>query len=143
MKNCHGYIDVDDNHLEGFTDVIFDNSFNPHINLPTRITVTSATCIDRIWSNVYESDIVCGIISETIADHMITFQCSDIDMNTSSPSELKKTFTKVDYDRLPPLLRNIDTEGILFCSYIDQAYSKLEQCVCEELYFIVYTKIKF
>ena len=62
---------------------------------------------------------------------MVPFQCSGIDINTSSPSELKKTFTKVDYDQLPPLLRNIDTEDILSCSDINQAYSKLEKGVSE------------
>ena len=29
------------------------------------------------------------------------------------------------------LLRNIDAEGILSCSDIDKAYSKLEKCVSE------------
>ena len=77
---------------------MFDNSFYPHINQPTRITATSATCIDHIWSNVFDRDVVCGIISETIADHMITFQCSDIEIDKPSSSESLKAFRKIDYD---------------------------------------------
>ena len=52
----YNLIDIDDNHVDSFTSVMFDNSFYPHINQPTRITATSATCIDHIWSNVFDRD---------------------------------------------------------------------------------------
>ena len=81
----YNLIDIDDNHVDNFTSVMFDNSFYPHINQPTRITATSATCIDHIWSNVFDRDVVCGIISETIADHTITFQYSDINYDQLQP----------------------------------------------------------
>ena len=42
-------IEVSDKYTESFTDIMFDNSFYPHINIPTRITATSATCIDHIY----------------------------------------------------------------------------------------------
>ena len=124
-------IEVSDKHTESFTDIMFDNSFYPHINIPTRITATSATCIDHIWSNVYDSDIVCGVIPETIADHMITFQCSDILISKSHSSPTAKTFTKTDYDMVVPLLNSIDTEDIMNCNDLESAYSKLENRVSE------------
>ena len=79
----HNLIDTEDSNTTLFSDIMFEHCFYPHINLPTRITTTSATCIDHIWSNIYNCDVVSGIFSETIADHMINFQCSDI--NISKP----------------------------------------------------------
>ena len=90
--------------MMSFSDIMFENYFYPHINLPTRITGTSATCIDHIWSNIFNGDVVCGIISETIADHMITFQCSDFNVTQpQDPSQIKK-FPKIDYEKLATAL---------------------------------------
>ena len=109
----YNLIDVDHPNTCVFTDVMFDNSFYPHINLPTRITPTSATCIDHIWSNVYDCDVHAGIISETIADHLITFQCADITIPSTSSSENKKSYKKIDFEELPLRLSAIKTDDIL------------------------------
>ena len=69
-------IDLDNKNISDFADVMFDHLFFSHINKPTRITRTSATCIDHIWSNIHDRNIFSGIITEKIADHMTTFQFS-------------------------------------------------------------------
>ncbi len=119
-------LDIDNTNTGNFTDTLFDYTFYPHINLPTRITGTSATCIDHIWSNVYDYDVASGVISETIADHMITFQCSDIDILLSKKDSKSKSFRKTDYTMLESELKNIDTNDILNCNNLDVAYEKLE-----------------
>ena len=125
--------DVDDSHMSSFTEVMFDNLFFPHINLPTRITGTSATCIDHIWSNIFDSDVVCGIISETIADHMITFQCSDFNLTQSNNSAQDRKYSKIDYKKLTLKLNDIETRDILQCNDLDTAYMKLEQRVSDSI----------
>ena len=115
--------------MTSFAEVMFENSFYPHINLPTRITGTSATCIDHIWSNILDRDVVCGIISETIADHMITFQCSDFNLTEPKDPSHDLKPTKIDYEKLSTALRDVDTKDIMTCNDLDAAYSKLEDCV--------------
>ena len=56
-----------------FLDMMTSNGFLPHIVHPTRITDTSATLIDNIFSNTYFSDSVSGNILIELADHLSQF----------------------------------------------------------------------
>ena len=112
---------------------MFDNSFYPHINMPTRIAGSSATCIDHIWSNVYHADVISGILTEMISDHMITFQCTDIELSSLTKSETSQTFTKIDFNKLPSLLNNIRTDDILSCEDLDHAYRLLEGRITDSI----------
>ena len=123
--------DINDTHMTSFTEIMFENSFYPHINLPTRITGTSATCIDHIWSNVFNCDVICGIISETIADHMITFQCSDFNLTEHKVPPQDRIQSKIDYTKLASALNDIPTDDIISCNELDAAYLKLEERVSE------------
>ena len=100
-------VQIDDTNLGLLCDAMFEHSYYPHINLPTRITGSSATCIDHIWSNLFDTDVVSGVISETIADHMVTFQCSDIDVSLVDSKNNNKSYKKTDFDKLSSLLTKI------------------------------------
>ena len=127
-------VDVDDNHTNLFTDLMFHHSFYPHINKPTRLTNTSATCIDQLWSNIYNFDVVSGIISETIADHLITFQYSEIDISKNPSSSMAhQGYEKIEYDKLQPCFSNIKTDDIMSCNDVNEAYSNFESRVCEAI----------
>ena len=39
---------------DNFVDTMYDHSFYPIINKPTRITRNSSTCIDHIWTNIHD-----------------------------------------------------------------------------------------
>ena len=83
-------IDTDDTNVSDFKENMFDNSFYSLINKPTRITDRSATCIDHIWSNVFDENILSGIITEVIAYHMATFQSCNICFNKINGGKNKK-----------------------------------------------------
>ena len=112
-------VDIDDNHTNLFTDIMFNHTFYPHINKPTRLTKTSATCIDHIWSNIYDTDIVGGIISETVADHLIPFLYTDINICNSPSSTARPGYEKIEYDKLGEHFLKIKTEDIMSCNDID------------------------
>ena len=64
----------DKNEIEHFYNIISSNLLVPHITIPTRITPTSKTLIDNIFSN--NLDFVrakSGNITITISDHMPQF----------------------------------------------------------------------
>ena len=59
------------NHL---IDNICSRGFVPSITKPTRVTWTSATLIDHIFTNNIHSKSVSGIIVTDVADHFGVFQ---------------------------------------------------------------------
>lgn len=124
---------IEDNNTIAFSDILFDFSFYPHINMPTRIAGSSATCIDHIWSNVYETDVVSGIITDMIADHMITFQCTDINLVPKDHLNKDLYFSKIDFEKLPSLFNEIKIDDILHSNDPDEAYKILETRITESI----------
>ena len=61
------------NQANEFLDSLGSNSFIPLILQPTRITSHSNTLIDNIFSNVIDPDIISGILTATISDHLPQF----------------------------------------------------------------------
>lgn len=49
-------------------DCLFSFNFHPLITLPTRVTDNTATCIDHIWSNTYNTH-MSGIFKTDVTDH--------------------------------------------------------------------------
>jgi len=84
-----------------FFDMMISISLLPSITFPTRITRTTATIIDNIFSNCLEETVLSGIISnKSISDHQIIFSCFDnlINMKKQSKTSIIKRIT--DYDSL-------------------------------------------
>ena len=55
--------------LEGFT----SGGFYPLISLPTRLTDTTATLIDNIWTNNVRSKMGSGLVTVRVSDHLPIF----------------------------------------------------------------------
>ena len=121
-------IDTNDTNIASFKENMFDYSFYSLINKPTRITDKTATCIDHIWSNVFDDRIVSGIITEMIADHMVTFQGCNIGFRqTTAKKERAITEVKrINYKKLESALDQTDIDNILNCSDVDIAYGSLQ-----------------
>ena len=63
------------------------NSLLPIITYPTKITRTSATLIDNIYSNSFRGVVNSGIISnKSTSDHQLIFSCFDSIINLKSQS---------------------------------------------------------
>ena len=56
-----------------FLNSLASNSFIPLILQPTKITSHSNTLTDNIFSNVIDTDIICGNLTATISDHLPQF----------------------------------------------------------------------
>ena len=57
-------------HTSDYLNCIFSHHFFPTINRPTRISATSATLIDNIITNVYQSQLVPSILYADVSDHL-------------------------------------------------------------------------
>ena len=71
-------LDLSDKQTEQFTDTMFNYNFYPLINKPTRITDSSSSAIDHIWTNLSNTSIKSGIIAHCVADHLTVIQVSII-----------------------------------------------------------------
>lgn len=84
-----------DNEIKDLINLMQSYSLFPLTTLPTRVTATSATLIDHIWSTFVENNIGNFVIKTDITDHfpvVSSFNCS----STPSPPTFitKRTFTQ-------------------------------------------------
>ena len=72
-----------DNNVCDFTNLLYAHLFFPTITKPIRITKTSASVIDHIWTNGLHNYQTSGIIYSVLSDHFPVFTTLKIlDTNT-------------------------------------------------------------
>ena len=90
-----------------FFDMLTANSLLPNITCPTRMTQTSATLIDNIFSNSLGDIVFSGIIAnKSISDHQIIFSSFDSLTSLKLPMNAPTTSKFIDYDALKMEIKN-------------------------------------
>ena len=89
------------NHCQEFYNTMASNGYLPHITIPTRITDSTMTIIDNIYTNTFTNNILSGNILAKIADHQPQFisilrKKPDL-KNTKIFKRDYKNFNKVSY----------------------------------------------
>ena len=77
---------------------------------------------------MHDDTIVSGIITAMIADHMITFQSSNLEFKhiENNVSE-KRTAQKINFGKFKDALKETDVDIIMKCGDIDTAYGFLQK----------------
>ena len=113
---------------DDFVDIMYDHSFYPIINKPTRITQSSSTCIDHIWTNIHDKNI--GLSSATIthkiADHLPAIQSTKI-TNIETALPYTRNFSKRNCTLFNEALSDIDPSDILHHTSADNAMDSFMQ----------------
>ena len=125
-------LDLDSQAEDLFKDEMFSHYFYPVINHPTRITDTSATCIDHIWTNVRDRPITSGIFTDKIADHLPTFQVSDIG-DISEKNETNAFLTPRDLDKITTILSKIDINHAISNMRLDESVEIITDCIFQAI----------
>ena len=73
-----------------YLDSLFANVFVPLISKPTRVTTSSATLIDHMYTNDITSSHHSAIIINDVADQFGTFCIFQGKLKKSKPSKIKK-----------------------------------------------------
>ena len=89
-----------------FLSTMYTNGLRPLITKPTRVTHSSHTCIDNIFTNVVDNPIVPGILFSDISDHLPIFNLtkslhtldSHCSKKTSASSLKNINFTDLSHD---------------------------------------------
>ena len=79
-------------HVSDFTEVMLNHNFCFMRNKSTRVTDTSATVLDHIWTNAYTDHIKSGIILHSSSDHLPVFMCADKSKVVTSSNILTRNF---------------------------------------------------
>ena len=124
----------DDPNITNYFDIITSNLFIPHIIYPTRITPTSKTLIDNIFSNLTNfDDAISGNLTISISDHLAQFLIISKKTKTQhlKSNIYKSDYKKFDRENFLSELLNIDWTDI----------TKIQNKDCNESLNIILTKI--
>ena len=102
--------------IDDFVNIMYNKSFRPLIDKPTRIRKKSVTLIDNILTNVVTKDIHSGIFYSEITDHLPIFQIANLSI---SPCHRPSSFFHVR--KMDPL--NLSSFQSIFSCDVDEAYN--------------------
>ena len=115
--------------IDDFINVIYNNSFQPVIDKPTRISKSSITLIDNIFTNVCSSLFQPGIFYSDITDHLPIFLMTTnlkYEMNNDHAANLNNNYYRKINDctinTFKEDLSITDWSEILSISSTDNAY---------------------
>lgn len=131
-----------------FVDTMFSYSLLPVINKPTRITNSSASLIDNIFSNsISDSNLLNGILCTGISDHLPIF-CIDMDSGTDKEVQYikKRLFTEANKSKFIECLNAIDWNSIILIENCQEAFTKFHEKIIwcfNESFPYVYVKLGY
>ena len=77
-----------------FYNLMTSSGFLPQITQPTRITETTMTIIDNIYTNTFASNIYSGNLLLEIADHLAQFVCTETKIINKNTKDIFKRVYK-------------------------------------------------
>ena len=96
----------------------------PLIDKPTRITDSSTTLIDNIFTNELRYNLNCGILFNDITDHLLIFALCEYNISRCNVNEFQY-IRKINEDTLASFsdeLSQQSWENVLNTNYVNQAY---------------------
>ena len=103
-------------------------NFLPSINHPTRISHSSSTIIDNIFTNSADSDITCGNILLQIPDHLPQFLIlKEAKMHHKTKTSFKHYYSSFNMDSFITDFTNMDITYIEADTNVDNKYQKFFQ----------------
>lgn len=116
-----------DNATKNFYNMTFQNNLIPLITRPTRVTQSSATSIDQIFTNsIFECETKSGIFKTDISDHFLTFalikQVVDCEMNEKIEIQ-KRDFRAQNIAQFKEKLKRINWNDVINSSTANHAYN--------------------
>ena len=112
---------------QSFIDLLTSHSFLPLIEKPTRITDTSATLIDNIWSNILPSP-ESGVLLSDISDHLPIFTFiqspnSNAEFSHKNNVSFTRNFSNVNLQNVIANLHLFDWTDVFCCNNSETAYN--------------------
>ena len=125
-------LDLSNQYVNDYKDIMFEYSMFSLINRPTRITNTSATCIDHIWTNIYQNDYKSLILCDLIADHLPTMVVSSWGYTVTDNPTNKTKLREKELLTMKTLLENENFDGIANLDmnvYLEKLMQKIDNVI--------------
>ena len=118
MKNLHNLLSNINKQSEPFLNTMFSHYFHPRIDRPTRITDSSATLIDNIFTNTHSNLISSGIWLADISDHLPIFMtfpyyCNNVKKQTLPSFVYKRQYTSENILQFKTRLSMVDWSDVM------------------------------
>lgn len=115
----------EDENIQDLINLMYSYSLVPFTTLPTRVTATSATLIDHIWSTYVENNVGNYIIKTDITDHFPVASLFRCDVAPSPPTFIRKrTITPEALDIFSTALSQIDWSDVTNCTCPNSSYNQ-------------------
>ena len=114
-----------DAHVCQLLNLFYSYYYYPTITKPTRVTPTTATLIDHIWTNNMENYETSGIIYTTISDHFPIFSSFSLSSCGIDPifiSVFKRKFTNESICNFKEQLGNYDWKSEIIGNDVNEEY---------------------
>ncbi len=116
-------------HTSDFLNTMFLSSFIPLINHPTRVTESSATLIDNIFTNCHDTpEIINGILLTDISDHFsifsVIYDCNGILDTQQLTPQYRHLINETTMSNFKLKLQQIDWGNVFECTDAQTAYQK-------------------
>lgn len=114
-----------------FINLMTSNSLYPLISKPTRITNSSATLIDNIFTNNLEYNMVSGIFYVDLSDHLPVFQITNLKLITN-PLPQKKQIQLINRSTINAFrskLAAIDWPFLQNANSVNDCYDAFSDCL--------------
>ena len=115
-----------------FIDLIYSYGVFPLISKPTRVTKTSATLIDHILTNNFDTNShhKQGILCSSISDHYSVFHIARNTQESASenslPLVLRRNITQRNIQRFISEIRNISWQDVMDLNDVQTAYGRFQ-----------------
>ena len=114
-----------------FVNLLTSNSFFPLISKPTRITSSTATLIDNIFTNNLEFNMASGILYSDLSDHFPIFQITQIKLISDSTPKKKyiRQINSYSTSQFLSKLKNIDWTFLYDLNSVNDFYDRFANCI--------------
>ena len=127
-------LDQNDSSTEALTDIMFNNKFYPLINCPTRISNTSASILDHIWTNITCTNIKSGILGHNVSDHFPVLQVSELGKVKTNNSASSLSINPNNLNKFRSFLETADFSNVVICSDPDHAYYNFQNTLMKNFH---------
>ena len=97
-------------HKNKFLNLMYSYAFHPCINIPTRLTATSATLIDNIFTNVLSKS-NSGILYHDVSDHLPIFTITSRSISKARIKPIENSFRKESTENVKALIDDLLKES--------------------------------
>jgi hypothetical protein len=116
-------LNTSNSYVSDCVDTFFEFGLYPLINIPTRITESTASVLDHLWTNIMSMPLKSGVIANPVADHLPVYLNLGIKNALTEITIEKRFFSEKNIETFNELLNKMCISDILHYRSANKAYN--------------------